>query len=373
MKKDITNLKGIGKILLIQLGDIGDVVWMQPTIRAFKECLPESKLYLMTREGFGEFLRDERFLAGIFEIKKYRGGFFSRIMSQLRFLKELRDPGFDLAIDLRSGDRGAFMARLSGATRRVSLHYEDVPFWRKYFFTDIITPAPAPVRARGAAEQTLGIVRQLGIDTIDHIPKLPVSEATIEKARGIIRNKGLDDRTPWITINPFSRWSYKEWLQDGWIEVIEWLGREFQLPVAVVGSPDERGKAEKLIGSCPEKVYNLTGKTRLGELAGVLKLSRLHVGVDSAAPHIAAAVGTPTVTIYGPSSWEDWAPIGKNHRVIAPDKDFACAPCREKGCKGSERSKCLDELKPEKVKAAIREILEKEYRTETAEKKRGIS
>jgi len=89
----------------------------------------------------------------------------------------------------------------------------------------------------------------------------------------------------------------------------------------------------------------------------VLSLSRLHIGVDSAAPHIAAATGTSTVTLYGPSSWKDWAPVGENHRVILPEMD--CVPCHQKGCDNSGHSRCLDILNADQVKKAIREALEK--------------
>jgi heptosyltransferase-3 len=94
----------------------------------------------------------------------------------------------------------------------------------------------------------------------------------------------------------------------------------------------------------------------LGELPGVLSLSFLHIGVDSAAPHIAAAVGTPTITIYGPSDWYDWAPIGDIHKIIFPDLE--CVPCHKKGCQDEGWSRCLEELKVEQVQAVIRQTLD---------------
>ena len=93
--------------------------------------------------------------------------------------------------------------------------------------------------------------------------------------------------------------------------------------------------------------YNLAGKTSLGELPAVLKKSSLLIGIDSAAVHIAAAVGIPTITIFGPSSPVSWAPRGKKHRII--QKDMPCVPCRQKGCNNSEVSRCLNELEPEEV------------------------
>ncbi|MBU0574969.1 MAG: glycosyltransferase family 9 protein, partial [Proteobacteria bacterium] len=117
----------------------------------------------------------------------------------------------------------------------------------------------------------------------------------------------------------------------------------------------ERKRAEGLVRDCAGKVFNLAGKTTLAELAGVLQLSRLHIGVDSAAPHIAAAVGTPTVTLYGPSDWHYWAPPGERNRVVVPDME--CAPCHQKGCEGSGTSLCLDTLEVAQVQAVLRDVL----------------
>ncbi|MGC9977133.1 MAG: glycosyltransferase family 9 protein, partial [Syntrophales bacterium] len=155
----------------------------------------------------------------------------------------------------------------------------------------------------------------------------------------------------------FSRWPYKEWPDDKWVSIIYWLWQEFHIATAIVGSKGEAARARKLVNKCNGTVYNLAGKTTLAELAGTLSLSSLHLGVDSAAPHIAAAVGTPTLTIFGPSDWRDWAPVGDKHRVVVSNMD--CVPCHKKGCNGSERSICLETLEVKTVQDAILEVLEK--------------
>ena len=104
-----------------------------------------------------------------------------------------------------------------------------------------------------------------------------------------------------------------------------------------------------------EGVVDLAGRTSLKELAALLSLSAFHVGIDSAAPHIAAAVGTPTITIYGPTDWRDWAPEGERHRVIEPERD--CVPCREKGCRGEGRSECLEDLGAGQVIGELEEFI----------------
>jgi heptosyltransferase-3 len=346
-------LRGIKNILIIQLGDIGDVVWCIPTLCAIKESIPGVTTCVVVREGFGELLQMEPSVADIFEVKKYKGNFFGRIAGQIQFFKEIRSRKFDMAIDLRAGDRGAFLAFLSGAKKRVSAHYNDVPFWRNLLFTNIVHPRPSE-KIRGAAEQSLRIVRELGIDTADKIPRLTASDK-VKRRAGEIMADACRAGNILITVNPFSRWSYKELPEEKWIDVLDWLEKEYEISAVLVGSPDEREKAGKLKDKCKGKVFNLAGETTLAELAGVLSLSRLHIGVDSAALHIAAAVGTPTISVYGPSSWKEWAPIGNKHRVVM--SDLVCIPCRQKGCNGKDWSRCMEELDTNKIKAAIREAI----------------
>ena len=348
--------KGVSKILLIQLGDIGDVVWTTPSIWAIKNSIPGSKVSVMVKDGFGGLLEADPSIERIFEVKRYRGNLLNQATGQLSFLNDIRTQHFDLVVDLRLGDRGAFISVATGAPIRVTMHHpQSVPFWRKYLFTHGVVPGP-DVHTRGAADQSLRILRELGIDTEDIIPRLWVSDSVKARVREILTDEKMDNMKRWITINPYSRWAYKEWDDRKWVEMLNWLWKDYGIPAAVIGSAEERPRVKALIRQCEADVINLAGKTTLAELAGILSLSRLHIGVDSAAPHIAAATDTPTVTIYGPSSWKDWAPVGMDHRVILPDMD--CVPCHNKGCDNTGYSRCLDELSIDQVKNVIREAID---------------
>ena len=355
--------RDIHNVLIIQLGDIGDLVWTTPTFWAVKEAYPHANISVLLREGLGCLLESDPAIHKIFEVKSIQGSISYSSVMQLRLIKELRREKFDLVFDLRGGDRGAFMARLTSAPVRASLFYGNVPFWRNSLFTHLlIEPVPPKERILGAAEQSLRIIRGFGIDAKTTVPSLRVSAQVKKTVHRILMESGIKPETSdssyrLVTINPFSRWTYKEWAYDKWVGVIDWLWHEFHIPAVIVGSREEAARATELVKKCSGAAYNLAGKTTLAELAGVLSLSRFHLGVDSAAPHIAAAVGTPTITIYGPSDWRDWAPVGDNHRVIASDMD--CVPCHKKGCNGSGRSVCLENLEVNMVKEVIREEFEK--------------
>lgn len=347
-------LRDAKNLLVIQLGDIGDVVWATPTFRALKEACPQARLSVLVREGSGTLLEADPHVDGIFEVARQRGSLLRRIAGSLTLIRNLRQARFDVVFDLRAGERGAIMAFLTGAPARGALFHENVPFWRNRVFTHLVDPPHPPQRVRGAAEQSLRIIREFGVEAENTTPRLWISDEVKGRVRRILEVENLDARG-WITLNPFSRWAYKEWKNDGWARIIDWLWEEHRMAAVIVGAAEEQLRADKLGAACRGKVYNLAGRTTLAELAGLLSLSRLHLGVDSAAPHIAAAVGTPTLTIFGPSDWRDWAPVGDMHRVIVPERE--CVPCHRKGCDGKEISRCLDDLAPEKVQRGIAELL----------------
>ncbi len=349
----LSNIKDIRSILLIQLGDIGDVVWATPTFRAVKRAYPQANVSVLLRESFGSLLEADPNIHKIFEVKRYRGNLLEKAIKQLSFIRDLRRERFDMVFDLRSDDRGAYMALLSGTRIRAALFYRGLK-WRNFLFTHLADPPVPKKRIYGAAEQSLRVVREFGIDTENTIPKLRVSEKVKERVGQLLDHDGITAVNRWITLNPFSRWQYKEWGYEKWVQIVDWLWEEYGISTVIVGAPEEKEKSIDIADNCKEKIFNLTDKTTLDELAGVLSLSALHLGVDSAAPHIAAAVSTPTITIYGPSDWRDWAPQGKKHSVVFPDCD--CTPCHQKGCDGSGISKCLEELTVDKVKGVISRI-----------------
>ena len=353
----------IHNVLIIQLGDIGDVVWTTPTFWAVKGAYSHANISVLLREGYGCLLASDPAIHRIFEVKTNLGGFLYSTIKHLQLIKELRREKFDLVFDLRSGDRGAIMARLTGAPIRASLLYQDVSFWRNMLFTHLLMePAPPKDRVLGAAEQSLRIIRGFGINAETTIPMLRVSDKVMNVVHRILMESGIkpkmsDSFYRFITINPFSRWAYKEWSYDKWVGVIDWLWDEFHIPAVIIGSRGEAVRASELVNKCSGTAYSLAGKTTLAELAGVLSLTNFHLGVDSAAPLIAAAVGTPTITIYGPSDWRDWSPVGKKHRIIMSDMD--CVPCYKKGCNGSGQSMCLKNLEINLVQTVVREEFEK--------------
>jgi len=339
------SLDGIKRILLIQLGDIGDVVLTTPTIRALKENHPSGEIFVLLRRFARELLEGCPWVDGVISLNKQKRKFREEIAYQKDFLSRLRRKRFELAIDLRAGTRGAIVSFVSGARLRVGRYRGDGKLWRNRLFTHLIRPENE--LRQYSALHSLNILAPFELKIKDTSPELIVTEEKERTAANILRKEKVPVDRPIIAIHPFSRWRYKEWPIRNYIKLINHMGSRYKVSVVITGSIGERDRISEIAKRSKIDVHNLAGKTSLGELAAILKKCSLLIGIDSAPVHIAAAVGTPTVTIFGPSSPINWAPQGKHHCVIY--KDLPCVPCRQKGCNNSEVSRCLDELSVEEV------------------------
>lgn len=344
----------IRNILLIQLGDIGDVVLTFPSIKALREHFPQANIVVAVREKAKGLIEDCAWALGVISIKKEKRRLSQEIAYQKDFFLCLRKYNFDLAIDMRTGTRGAILSFLSGADHRIGFYAEDGRLWRNRLFTHLALLQYTP--GQYVAQYYSSLLHTLDIET-QMLPLLEVSPENRHKAASLFRNEKVPMDRPIIALHPFSLWKYKEWGMDKFIQLINRIGSEYTLPVIITGSPDERGLVATLKKMCGEHVYNLAGKTSIAMFGAVLSLCGLFIGVDSAGMHIAGAVGTPTVSIFGPSSPASWAPRGKFHAIVY--KNLPCVPCRQKGCQNSEISQCLEELTVDDVMAVVRSQIKK--------------
>jgi predicted lipopolysaccharide heptosyltransferase III len=328
------------RILLIQLGDIGDVILTLPAIRALRENFPESRLVVCVREKAREIIEDCPWASEVMTVRKELTPLKSAILAQAHWMRELRAHRFDLAIDLRTGTRGAIIAGFSGAGTRIGRFATDGRLWRNRVFTHLVTPPDEACQY--AAEHNLNILFPLHLKIRDSALQITVPSHRKQAATRLLSSEKVPKNRPLLAFHPFSLWKYKEWQVNSCAELIDDVQIRYDVTVVITGASEERGRADHVVTRCRTKPFNLAGKTSIGELAAVLSACRGFIGVDTAALHLAAAVGIPTLGIFGPSPAVCWAPRGSRHTVVS--KNLPCVPCRRKGCQNSEISQCLDEL-----------------------------
>jgi lipopolysaccharide heptosyltransferase II len=345
VKGEKLSLDSITRILLIQLGDIGDVVLTTPAMRTLRQNFVSSAIFVLVHEHARGIMDNCPWVDGAMSVEKNKTGLRETIAYHRRFLTELRRGRFQLAIDLRAGTRGAILSLLSGASMRIGRYSENGTLWRNRLFTHLVRPNNE--LDQYASLHSLNILAPLDLDIRDTVPALEVPPDKEDRAQEILGKAEVPPDKPIIALHPFSRWGYKEWPIQNYIRLIDYIGSQYPVSFVITGAPEERQRAAEILRGSSVNVYNLAGKTSIGELPGILKNCSLLIGIDSAAVHIAASVDTPTTTIYGPSSPINWAPRGIQHNVVS--MNLPCVPCRRKGCDNSEVSRCLRELDVQEV------------------------
>lgn len=349
LKGSPTIPKDVRSILLIQLGDIGDVVLTLPCLRALRETFPDANLVVAVRKKASELMADCPWVNDVIAIDKAKRSLIEELVHQKRFFKRLRHYRFDLSINLRSGDRSAILTFLAGARRRISYFAHDGQLWQNRVSSHL-NLLDYQV-GQYVADYYSSLLAAYDI-TIQHPqPHMEVPPEKLKRVEELFLEAKVPANRPIIALQPFSIWQYKEWGKEKYVALIRHITSTYDLPVVITGSTEERERAAAIAAECGTKVYNFAGRTSIGMLAALLKSCALFIGIDSAGLHIAAAVGTPTVSIFGPSSPASWAPRGPQHRVV--QHHLPCIPCRQKGCNGKEQSRCLEELSLEEVIPAV--------------------
>jgi heptosyltransferase-3 len=357
---DLHNKK-IHRILLIRLRNIGDVLLMVPTIRAFRDAFPRAHIAALVNLGTEEMLTGNPLLDEVlvFDPKWKELPFGEHWRREWAFAAMVRRRRFDLAINLTEGDRGAFLCMASGAAYKVGIYEKNKTLWWKERVFDHLVRIP-DWKAH-TVEKMLETPRSLSLPITNKRVEIFFSRDDQDRMEKLLRQEGVATDDALVHIHPTSRWLFKCWRDEGMAWVIDRLQETSKVRV-VLTSGNEEGELRKIdaiLRSCRTRPINLSGKTTLKQLAALSRRSLFFIGVDTAPMHIAAAAGTPVIALFGPSGEFHWGPWGGGNAVIKKEMD--CRPCGQDGCQGSKRSRCLEEISEEEVLKEAFAFLEKYF------------
>ena len=350
MVKDAVPLEKCARALVIKLRHHGDVLLASPVISLLKNREPRIEVDALVYDDTAPMLEGHPALSNLFRVgRKWKNdGWFSRLSRERELFGALRERRYDLVVHLSEQPRGAWLARSLGARFSVAPAMRGRGgFWAKSF-THLY-----PIAARRhQVEVNLDALRRIGLQPsfeerrVLFVPGRE-AEARVEK---------LLDGKPFVHIHPASRWRFKCWPAEQNAELIDRLASEgHRVVITCASDPDEQALVEEILRKAGSKPLNLAGKLSIKELGAVTARARLFVGVDSMPMHLAAAMGTPTVALFGPSGELEWGPWNVAQRVVT--SAHACRPCGLDGCGGGKVSECLTTLPVDAVHAAARELL----------------
>ncbi len=347
-KPIIFQLDKINNILVLMPDKhMGNLVVSIPAIVALQELYHDKTFCLMVDSAYSEIVEN---LSGINQLVYYPRQQLrsSSIINQsacfLKFIRKLRSFKPDIAIDLEGRELSSTLSFLSGAPLRVG----SATGRRSFFYN-------RKARLRSGSHRVFtyfDIASAVGAESRLEEHYLKTSEKKAHSLKRLLLNKGIAVERPIACIHSGAGKLYKQWSSSKFIHIADWLvDKEFQ--VVFIGSKEESEKNDTVISRMKNNAFNVAGELSLGELMSLFKISSLYIGNDSGPMHIAAAMKTPVVALFGSANENRWGPLTKRSVVLRGEE-----PCQR--CNGNDCEygfKCVRSIQTDSVKTAIKGLM----------------
>ncbi|MEE8422913.1 MAG: lipopolysaccharide heptosyltransferase II [Thermodesulfobacteriota bacterium] len=338
------------RVLIIKLSSIGDVVHTMPSLHALKALYPDAAIDWLVEEESHALLIGHPLIheLRVFKRKRWFKSLWSGngIKEIFIFSKNLRDQKYDLVIDFQGLFKSGIMAFLSGG--KIRLGYGQTRELSYLFLNDRLPPYDPD---RHAVDRYLDIVRSLGWKGNDKKNYIPITSADKRHVDTLLEKHGVKESERIVLVSPKARWQTKLWSEDKFATLCDRLIEELEREVIIVGGKSDKDYIGRIFSIMKNRAIDISGQTNLRELAYLMSIAPLMICLDSGPMHIAAAVGTKTIALFGPTSPERTGPYGKNHDVIR--KNLQCSPCFSKTC---DDTRCMNDIGVEEVLAVIENI-----------------
>lgn len=358
MLNDAIDLNSLRRVLVTKLRHHGDVLLASPVFAVLKNHAPHLEIDALVYRDTAEMLALHPAISQLHCIDRQwkRQGLAAQFEAEWGLLSALRARDYDLVIHLTEHNRGAWLVRLLGTRFSVA---RQMPrkgrFWRNgfsHFYAHIERG-----NSRHTIETHLDALRRIGIQPDQSERRLTLvagaeADASVEWE---LEQHGLRGQT-FIHLHPTSRWLFKCWPEEKMSALIGALQAEgHRIVLTAAPDVDEMAMMKRIVAPLTAPVVDLSGRLSLKQLAALTARAKLFVGMDSAPMHIAAAMQTPTVVLFGPSGDLEWGPWMVPHRVIT--SKHSCRPCGNAGCGDGKVSECLAVIEVSTVLAAVNELL----------------
>jgi heptosyltransferase-3 len=356
--KDAINLALVKRVLVIKLRHHGDVLLTSPVFSALASKKPDIEIDALVYAETSPMLEDHPAISEIHRIdrKWKKQGITTQWREERKLMTALQNRHYDLIIHLTEHARGSRLVRRLRPRYSVAQAYPEKRgrTWRSTFTHTY----ELPDKPRHMVEVHLDALRRLGIYPAQQDRKLVLNAGPDAEqfADELLAEHGLEPGG-YILVHPTSRWMFKGWSVDGFAKVINGLaGKGYKLILTSAPDQAELNTVSKIVSAVNgDGVIDIAGQTDLKQLAALIDRAACFIGLDSVPMHIAAAMDTPCVALFGPSNDQKWGPWMVNHRVISAAA--TCRPCELDGCGNGKVSDCLMSIPADQVIAAAETLL----------------
>jgi len=349
-------------ILIVKSSAIGDVTHTLPALSALRRHYPEARITWLVEEAAAAIVEGHRALDRVLIAprksweRSLKAGRLREALRGVRgFLRQLRDTHYDLLIDFQGLLKTSVWVFLARAERKVGFGRGMQHAEGSYLFLN--ERIPAVDMNIHALDRGLILLERLGIPRCPPVFDFPINAENEADAVALLEESGVRAEDPLVAINPMTRWPTKLWEDERFAQVADRLLEE-GLRVAFTGSKADQGAIDRITSLMGRPVIRFDGKTSLKTLAALYRRARVVLSTDTGPMHVAAAVGTPVVALFGPTAPWRTGPYGGQHTVLRAG--VGCSPCFKKRCltKDYEEKACLRRITVDQVVAAVLEKVE---------------
>lgn len=341
--------RNVKRVLVVRLRSIGDTVLATPSLTALRRFLPDAKIDILLEDWVAQLLEGFKHIDEVIPVGKSAA-------DRLKTAFALRRRGYDIAINLHGGTTGTFFTRASGARHRIG--YANYQY--SFLYNHLLSSSSDfwDREFTHSAEQQLALLGFAGVP-VDDKPKssLPISSTALDSLMQKFASRNFEIsnlRSEIALLHPAAAFATKQWSPENFARVAEYLAARGIARVAVAAK-NERHVLDELKKSSRVPIHTFDDLT-LPEITALASRASVFVGNDSGIVHIAAAVGTPSVVIFGSSNRNHWRPwTDAPHEIVFNPLD--CQPCPGYRCETYGEPRCILSIQPAQVIAAIDRIL----------------
>jgi len=340
------------RILITRTDRIGDVILSLPAVKAARKAFPGAHIAVIVQPRIPDILKGNPDIDEVIVYDKNEA--HKGIAKNFGFIRQLKAKRFDMALILHSTKRINLICFLAGIPKRIGYARGKADF--------LLTDRMEYTKKAGEkheAEYSLDVLRHLGIEPEFSNPVIYVQAEDEKKAGEILRGLGVKQGERFAILHPGASCKSKMWSPENFAKIGDALIESLKIKVMINLAPDQAVLGEKVIGIMGNKPIFFCDPTSLGELAALFKKSSLVISNDSGPVHIAAAVGTPVISIFGRNqkglSPARWRPLGD--KAIAIHKDVGCIDCLAHDCR--KGFLCLKAISAEEVFKEAKRFLDK--------------
>ncbi len=361
MLNDAADFSQVKTVLVIKLRHFGDTLLTSPVFSVLKAHHPHLEIDALVYEETRAMLTLHSAISHVFGVQRshLHTSLIQQLKAEYEGFTQLKSRRYDMVIHLTEHNRGLWLTQLLKPRYSVSYDFPHLPklrkkLWKKTFSHLAKTANPQ----RHIVEKHLDTLRRIGVypEASERALSLVAGNEAEQRIDTLLTQHGLDQH-PYIHIHPTSRWLFKCWSPEkfaGLINQLHQAGHTLVLSAA----PDAKEKAfvQTIQQQLDKPIIDLSGQLSLKEIAALTHRALCFIGMDSVPMHIAAAMKTPIVVLFGPSGDLEWGPWQTPNKIIT--STHTCRPCGQDGCGGGKISECLTEIPVHTVVAATLSLIE---------------